>query len=101
MTGCVFKRKLKSGISWGYLFSAGKDATGKRNQIFKSGFATKGAAQSALRDAITEYETKCCTITERVDLLGRRAWRFVLGEQNCGGFGGREVADNARSAETQ
>jgi hypothetical protein len=64
-------------MSWGYLFSAGKDAAGKRNQIFKSGFATKGAAQSALRDAITEYETKCGRITDHVDVLGRRTWGFV------------------------
>jgi len=77
MRGCVFKRKLKAGLSWGYLFSAGKDAAGKRNQIFKSGFVTRGAAQSALRDAITEYETKCGQIIEHVDLLGRRTWGYV------------------------
>ena len=99
MTGCVFKRKLKSGTSWGYLFSAGKDVAGKRNQIFKSGFATKGAAQTALRDAITEYETKCGRITDQVDLIGRRTWGFVLGEQDYVGFESREVAEAARLAE--
>src|ERR1700720_1945720 len=99
MTGCVFKRKLKSGTSWGYLFSAGKDVSGKRNQIFKSGFTTKGTAQSALREAITEYETKCGRITEQVDVLGRRTWGFVLGDQNCGGFESREATENARMAE--
>ena len=92
MRGCVFKRKLKTSVSWGYLFSAGKDGAGKRNQIFKSGFATKGAAQSALRDAITEYETKCGHITEHVDLLGRRTWGYVLGDQNRGGAS-REAAE--------
>ena len=101
MTGCVFKRKLKSSTSWGYLFSAGKGASGKRNQIFKSGFATKGAAQSALRDAITEYETKSGRITERIDLLGRRTWGFVLGDQNCGSFESREAAESARTAEIE
>jgi integrase len=101
MTGCVFKRKLKSGTSWGYLFSAGKDASGKRNRIFKSGFATKGAAQSAVREAITEYETKCGRITEQVDVLGRRTWEFVLGDQNCGGFESRGAAENARTAEIE
>ena len=33
MTGCVFKRKWKSGISWGYVFFGGWDANGKRVQI--------------------------------------------------------------------
>jgi integrase len=101
MTGCVFKRKIKSGTSWGYLFTAGKDAAGNRNQVFKSGFATKGAAQSALRDAITEYETKCGRITERVDPLGRRTWGLVLGDQSFGGFENREAAESARLAEIE
>jgi len=101
MRGCVFKRKLKAGLRWGYLFSAGKDAAGRRNQIFKSGFATRGAAQSALRDAITEYETKCGQITEHVDLLGRRTWRYVLGDENRGGFESRAAAENARMAEVE
>jgi integrase len=101
MTGCVFKRKLKSGTRWGYLFSAGKDVAGKRNQIFKSGFTTKGAAQAALREAITEYATKFGRITEQVDLLGRRTWGYVLGDQNCGGFESREATENARTAEIE
>jgi len=101
MRGCVLKRKLKTGVSWGYLFSAGKDAAGKRNQIFKSGFATKGAAQSALRDAITEYQTKCGQITEQVDLLGRRTWGYVLGVENRGRFESRAAAENARIAEIE
>ncbi len=95
MRGCVFKRKLKTFVSWGYLFSAGKDGAGERNQIFKSGFTTKGAAQSALRDAITEYETKCGHITEHVDLLGRRTWGYALGDENRGG------AEKARMAEIE
>ncbi|MDP8988619.1 MAG: site-specific integrase [Acidobacteriota bacterium] len=101
MTGCVFKRKLKTGTSWGYLFSAGKDAAGKRNQVFKSGFSTKGAAQSALRDAITEYEMKAGRITEQVDLLGRRIWGFVLGDKSCVDFESREAAESARMAEIE
>jgi len=101
MTGCVFKRKLKSGTSWGYLFSAGKDAAGKRNQIFRSGFATRGAAQSALREAISEYETKFGVITEHVDVLGRRTWGFSLGDQKCVGFDSSEAADRARTSEIE
>jgi integrase len=99
MRGCVFKRKLKTFVSWGYLFSAGKDAAGERKQIFKSGFTTKGAAQSALRDAITEYETKCSHIKEHVDLLGRRTWGYALGNDNRGGFESRAAAEKARMAE--
>lgn len=30
MIGCIFKRKLKSGTSWGYSFFAGRDQNGKR-----------------------------------------------------------------------
>src|ERR1035438_2636799 len=75
------------------------DAAGKRNQIFKSGFATKGAAQSALRDAITEYETKTGRITEQLDLLGRRTWGFVLGDKSCAALESREAAESARTAE--
>jgi integrase len=101
MRGCVFNRKLKTGVSRGYLFSAGKDAAGERNQIFKSGFATKSAAQSALRDAITEYETKCGQITEHVDLLGRRTWGFVLGDEKRGGFESRAAAEGARMVEIE
>ncbi len=101
MTGCVFKRKVKSGVKWGYLFTAGKDPDGNRNQVFKSGFATKGAAQTALRDAIIEYETKCGRITEHIDPLGRRTWGFVVGDQNAGGFASRDAAEGARLAEIE
>jgi integrase len=82
MTGCVFKRKLKSGTGWGYLFSAGKDAAGKRNQIFKS-------------------EENRGRISERVDLLGRRTWGYILGDQNCGGLDSREAVEGARLAEIE
>jgi integrase len=98
MTGCVFKRKLKTATSWGYLFSAGKDATGKRNQIFKSGFETKGAAQSALRVAISEYESKSGRLTEEIGLLGRRTWAYILGEKTVGGFESRSAAEEALKA---
>ncbi len=49
MTGCVFKRKRRSGtISWGYVIDAGRDETGKRRQIQKTGFARKADADTAL-----------------------------------------------------
>jgi hypothetical protein len=44
MTRGVFKRKLKSGICWGYSFFAGWGKAGKRIQRYVSGFPTKGTA---------------------------------------------------------
>ena len=55
MTGCTFKRKLPSGkISWGYVIDAGKDESGKRKQIFKSGFARKLDADVELAKLVNE-----------------------------------------------
>jgi integrase len=57
MTGCVFKRTLPSGtITYGYSVDAGKDANGKRQQVFKSGFATRKAAGIALRAKLNEKD---------------------------------------------
>jgi integrase len=57
MNGCVFKRKLPSGsITWGYSIDAGRDENGKRKQIFKSGFGTKSAACTALRQRLNEKD---------------------------------------------
>jgi len=33
MNGCVFKRKLKSGTSWGYSFFAGRDQNGFLSEV--------------------------------------------------------------------
>jgi len=55
MTGCVFKRRLKSGrVVWGYSVDAGKDENGRRKQIFKSGFSRKADADEALRGLLNE-----------------------------------------------
>jgi integrase len=57
VNGCVFKRALPSGsITWGYSIDAGKDENGKRKQIFKSGFARKGDAQTALRQKLNQKD---------------------------------------------
>lgn len=57
MTGCIFKRKLPSGsITWGFSVDAGKDATGRRKQIFKSGFTKKAEAQAALRQKLNQKD---------------------------------------------
>jgi integrase len=57
MNGCVFKRTLPSGsITWGYSIDAGKDENGRRKQIFKSGFARKSDAGTALRQKLNQKD---------------------------------------------
>lgn len=56
MTGTITKRPTKNGYSWGYSFFAGRDESGKRIQVTKSGFATKREASEALRRAIQEHQ---------------------------------------------
>jgi integrase len=59
MTGTVTKRTRKGGKpSWGYVFDAGRDESGKRLQPTKSGFATTKEAGDALRAAILEFEAE-------------------------------------------
>jgi integrase len=59
MTGTITKRKRRDGrTSWGYVFGAGSDESGKQIQATKSGFETKREAQEALRTAITEAEIR-------------------------------------------
>jgi hypothetical protein len=58
MNGSVFKRKLKSGTTWCYSFLAGRDQNGKRINPFKSGYETKAAAATALRDAIVDCDAE-------------------------------------------
>jgi integrase len=57
MNGCVFKRTLPSGsVTWGYSIDVGTDENGKRKQIYKSGFARKGDADTALRRQLAEKD---------------------------------------------
>ena len=49
MTGSIFKRKLRTGVSWGYIFFGGWDENGKRIQMFKSGFPTKDGVPGRTR----------------------------------------------------
>jgi integrase len=80
MTGCTFKRKLKSGTSWGFSFFIGRDENGKPREMFRSGFATKGAAAGALKIAIAEHEAKHGKVIQERSTHGRR-WKFILGDQ--------------------
>jgi integrase len=86
MTGCIFKRKLKSGTSWGYSFFAGRDQNGRRIQIFKSGFETKAAASTASRAAISDYEKAHGKVTRHRGVLGGFSWGYIFGEEKKIGF---------------
>jgi hypothetical protein len=80
MTGTTFKRMLKSGTSWGFIFEAGTDESGKRNQIYKSGFATKSAADTAKRNAIADYIGTHGQVLKHRGLLGAITWGYEIGE---------------------
>jgi len=55
--GTITKIRLKGGrISWGYVCDIGKDRECKRKQVTRQGFATRGEADHALRDAIAAHE---------------------------------------------
>src|SRR5262245_60476156 len=95
MNGCIFKRKLKSGVVWGYSFDAGRDSNGKRIQVFKSGFETKGAASTAARDAIAEYEKTHGKITQHRGILGTVTWGFAFRGESKSGFADRAAAETA------
>ncbi len=59
MNGTITKRPLGNRkFSWGYTFFSGRTPEGKRIQVTKSGFPTKGEASTKLREAIAEHETK-------------------------------------------
>ena len=95
MTGCIFKRKLKSGVTWGYSFDAGRDQNGKRIQEFKSGFDTKGAASKAMRGAIEDHEKTHGKVTQHRGILGRITWGYVFGEDKKNGFESQVAAEAA------
>ena len=95
MTGSIFKRKLKSGVCWGYLFFGGWDENGKRIQIFKSGFPTKDAASKAVRTAIDDYEAASGKVRRDIGSQGRRTWSYSLGETTREGFETKEEAEHA------
>src|SRR5277367_5106830 len=95
MTGSIFKRKLRTGVSWGYVFFGGWDESGKRIQMFKSGFPTKDAASRAVRVAIEEYEAKHGKVSRDIDSRGRRVWTFSFGDAQESGFETKSQAELA------
>lgn len=98
MNGCVFKRKLKSGIIWGYSFFIGRDDAGEPVRVFESGFKTKGDASKRLRDKITEYEDykkRGVRITREIDHRGKRIWALSSGDTSASGFESRDDVEAA------
>ena len=86
MTGSIFKRKLRTGVSWGYVFFGGWDENGKRIQMFKAGFPTKDAASRAVRAAIEQHEAVNGKISRENDARGQLVWAFSLGDEHESGF---------------
>ncbi len=95
MTGCIFKRKLRSGLSWGFSIFGGYDESGKQVRVFKSGFPTKDAAETACKDALKDSEARYGKISRDVGTRGRRIWAFTLGEICETGFTSRADAEAA------
>jgi integrase len=93
MTGCVFKRKRKSGTSWCYVFFGGWDANGKRIQISKAGFPTKDAASKAVRVAIEKYEGHNGRVWREIGPQGERVWAFSLGDVHETGYRAKAEAE--------
>ena len=94
MTGSIFKRKLKTGVSWGYVFSVA-GTNGKRIQVFKSGFTTKDAASRAVRSVIEEYEEQHGKVSREVGTQGRRVWTYYFDGLSESGFETKAEAEVA------
>lgn len=97
MNGTILKRKLKSGTSWGYSFFAGRDANGKRIQEFRSGFKTKGEADTAVRKAIADHERTHGKITHHRGVLGTNIFGYVFDGEQKTGFADQSAAAAALS----
>jgi integrase len=85
MKGCTFKRVLPSGrISWGYVVDAGRDETGKRKQIFKSGFARKFDADIELAKLVNDRnEGSLVRPDPRTFAEYSEAWLTEYAETSC------------------
>jgi hypothetical protein len=96
MNGSVFKRKLKSGATvWCYSFYAGRDENGKPINLMKGGFETKGAASTAMRAAIAEYEKSHGKITRHRGVLGTMTWGYTFRDEIKNGFADAGAARTA------
>jgi integrase len=86
VTGTTFKRKLPSGrTDWCFQIDLGKDPeTGKRQRIFKSGFATKKAADDERVRKLQELQDGSVVRPDPTTFGGFTAeWFTQHAEQNC------------------
>ncbi len=92
MTGSITKHLLTSGrYSWGYVFTTGRDAAGKRVQVVKKGFKTKKEADDALRIALGPKGPTIATdgrlfgtfFNEWLIFKGATKWGKMTAEQNA------------------
>ena len=59
MTGTVYNRsKLKNAPNWAYSVFIGKDAEGKKQYLYRSGFALKREADDARTEAIAAWKAQ-------------------------------------------
>ena len=87
--GSVLKYLTRAGRLWRYRFDA-DPVDGKRRMISKQGFATRGAAMTALQDAIKEYqESKTLPVSSppppQKETVGdwMRAWLLNYAPHQC------------------
>jgi len=64
----------------------------------KGGFETKGAAETAKRDAIAEYERTHGSLSRHRGALGTMTWGYSLGEETKNGFADQGAARTALAA---
>jgi len=82
----IFKRKLRSGVVWGYSFSLGHDESGKRMRLFGSGYRTKAEAGDAAQLAIADHQAVNGKITREPGPYGRSVWSYAWAGLNESGF---------------
>jgi integrase len=89
--GRITRTKLKSGgVSWGYVFDAGRHQNGKRCQVVRKGFKLEREAVAALEEALGEHK-KGSIITKDPATFGEffRDWL----EQHGAAHWGRMTAE--------
>jgi hypothetical protein len=102
VNGSTFKRKLKSGATvWCFSFYAGRDENGKPINLMKGGFETKGAASTAKRDAIAEYEKTHGKLSRHRGAPGTMTWGYSIGDETKNGFADQGAARAALVVEMQ
>jgi integrase len=70
MRGTITKRPTVGGRArWAYIFDLGKDETGKRRQVMKSGFETKRDAEEALAKTLAQHREQQAHKTQATEAI--------------------------------